>query len=76
MRAIVTVLLVVLAPVYLCAQGGRPVALSPDKKLIEWGWDEPGPAYMRANAERMDRFGFDGVIFHLDTPKGNFTWEC
>ena len=76
MRVIVAVLLVAVAPVCLFAQSGRPVALSPDKKLIEWGWDEPGPAYMRANAERMDRVGFDGVIFHLDTPKGNFTWEC
>jgi hypothetical protein len=58
------------------AAPATPTALSPDKKLIEWGWDEPGPAYMRANAARMDRYGFDGVIFHADTPKGNFAWEC
>ena len=76
MRATVTLLLAMLMSTSLFAQDGRPVALSPDKKLIEWGWDEPGTAYMRANSERMDRFGFDGVIFHLDTPKGNFTWEC
>ena len=57
-----------------------PTALPPGKKLIEWGWDEPGPAFMRANAAKMDRAGFDGVIFHADAVRGgagqNFTWEC
>jgi len=55
-------------------------AVPPGKKLIEWGWDEPGPAFMRANAAEMDRVGFDGVIFHADvTHEGrpmNFSWEC
>ncbi|MCC6445153.1 MAG: beta galactosidase jelly roll domain-containing protein [Armatimonadetes bacterium] len=54
--------------------------IAPDKKLIEWGWDEPGPAYMRANAARMDEYGFDGVIFHAEPARNgqpmNFTWEC
>ncbi len=59
---------------------GPMVKIGPDKKLIEWGWDEPNPAYMRANAARMDGYGFDGVIFHSEpTHEGkvsNFGWEC
>jgi len=59
---------------------GPVVRIGPDKKLIEWGWDEPGPAYMRANAQRMDGYGFDGVIFHAEPVRDgqnmNFTWEC
>jgi len=59
---------------------GPKVSLSPGKKLIEWGWDEPSPAYLRANAERMDRYGFDGVVFHAepthDEKVANFAWEC
>ncbi|NCO41114.1 MAG: hypothetical protein COY42_15130 [Armatimonadetes bacterium CG_4_10_14_0_8_um_filter_66_14] len=51
-----------------------------EKKLIEWGWDEPTPAYLRANAQRMDGYGFDGVIFHADPvhegKAANFAWEC
>lgn len=57
-----------------------PFAIPADKKLIEWGWDEPGPAFMRAHAAEMDRLGFDGVIFHADTARDgkpmNFAWEC
>ncbi len=62
------------------ARGDQTVAIGPDKKLIEWGWDEPGPAFMRAHADFMDRVGFDGVIFHLepvhDGTTVNFSWEC
>jgi hypothetical protein len=57
-----------------------PTSLPPDRKLIEWGWDEPGPAFMRTHAQDMDRLGFDGVIFHADAVRNgqgmNFTWEC
>jgi hypothetical protein len=38
---------------------------SAGKKLIEWGWDEPDAAFMRANVDSMDRMGFDGVVLHL-----------
>ncbi len=69
---------VVLAPVL--ADGARPFRVGPDKKLIEWGWDEPNTAFMRENAERMDRVGFDGVIFHaepvVDGQPVNFAWSC
>jgi hypothetical protein len=59
---------------------GKLVRISPEKKLIEWGWDEPNPAYLRANAARLDTFGFDGVIFHAEPlqegKRVNFAWEC
>jgi len=62
------------------ASAEEAVKISPDKKLIEWGWDEPSPAFMRANAARMDGYGFDGVIFHAEpTHAGqvaNFAWTC
>ena len=62
------------------ARAGKTLSVGRDKKLIEWGWDEPGPAYMRANAERMDTYGFDGVIFHADAVREgkpvNFSWQC
>lgn len=62
------------------AENLRPRAIGPDKKLIEWGWDEPSPSFMRQHCERMDRVGFDGVIFHAEAASDgetvNFAWEC
>lgn len=43
------------------------------KRLIEFGWDEPDPAFLRRHAAQIDRTPFDGVVFH---PPRNFTWEC
>jgi len=50
------------------------------KKLIEFGWDEPGTAFMRAHIAQMQRTPFDGCVFHADYlksdgAKGSFTWE-
>jgi hypothetical protein len=46
------------------------------KKLIEWGWDEPDTKFMRANVEKMERFPFDGLVFHATSGKGaNLAWE-
>ncbi|MBI2302621.1 MAG: beta galactosidase jelly roll domain-containing protein [Armatimonadetes bacterium] len=58
----------------------EPITVGEGKLLIEWGWDEPSPAYLRANAARMDTYGFDGTIFHAepthDGKAANFAWEC
>src|SRR5512137_173612 len=35
------------------------------KKLIEYGWDVPDPAYIRANIREMEKRPFDGLIFRL-----------
>jgi hypothetical protein len=46
------------------------------KKMIEWGWDEPDTKFMRENIENMERFPFDGLIFHALSNDGvNLSWE-
>ena len=46
------------------------------KKLIEWGWDEPDPKFMRQNIAKMEQLPFDGVIFHVAGNRGgNLSWE-
>ena len=51
------------------------------KKLIEFGWDEPGTAFMRAHVAEMEATPFNGCVFHIDAidEKGTavpFTWQC
>ncbi|WZO99900.1 hypothetical protein EP7_001518 [Isosphaeraceae bacterium EP7] len=51
------------------------------KALIEFGWDEPDTAYLRAHLAGMERNPFDGCVFrvHARLPDGtlkNFTWEA
>ena len=47
-----------------------------EKKLIEWGWDEPDTKFMRENIQRMEELPFDGLILHVLSSKGgNLTWE-
>jgi hypothetical protein len=53
----------------------------PEKKLIEFGWDEPDPAFMREHAAEMEQSPFDGCVFHIDAKKpggskSRFTWEA
>jgi len=50
------------------------------KTLIEFGWDEPDTAFMRAHIAEMQRTPFDGCVFHAsvkkpDGKKGSFTWD-
>ena len=42
------------------------------KKLIEFGWDEPDTAYMRAHITEMETTPFDGTVFHLTQ---DFLWK-
>jgi len=58
-----------------------PAAEGPGKKLIEFGWDEPNPAFMKAHLAEMERTPFDGCVFHVNYSKagggtGSFTWKC
>src|SRR6266571_36864 len=51
------------------------------KKLIEFGWDEPGTVFLRAHIREMQQTPFDGCVFHVDYQKpdgtkGSFTWQC
>src|SRR6266705_3574799 len=52
-----------------------------EKKLIEFGWDESDPAFMREHITEMEKTPFDGCVFHVDYTKptngsGSFTWEA
>ena len=41
-----------------------------NKKIIEWGWDEPDPKFMRENIEQMEQIPFDGLVFHVISAQG------
>ena len=41
------------------------------KKLIEYGWDVPDTAFMRAHIEEMEKVPFDGVVFKMYPPAGS-----
>ncbi|MEY2409084.1 MAG: hypothetical protein QOF48_1754 [Verrucomicrobiota bacterium] len=51
------------------------------RKLIEFGWDEPGTGFLREHLAEMERSPFDGCVFHADyvrsgSRKGSFTWDA
>src|SRR5256714_7977598 len=61
--------------------GGALLAQAGEKKLIEFGWDEPDTAFMRAHVHEMEQMPFDGCVFHVtydkpDGSKGSFMNEC
>ncbi len=50
------------------------------KKLIEFGWDEPDTAFMRLHVVEMEASPFNGCVFHItyakpDGTNGAFAWE-
>src|SRR5689334_23378806 len=50
-----------------------------EKKLIEFGWDEPDSQFMRKHIALMEGTPFDGTVFHVkySTRKGKsgvFSW--
>src|ERR1043166_351587 len=62
-------------------QALSPGAFAGEKKLIEFGWDEPDPEFMREHAAELERSPFDGCVFHIDAKKpgkgkSRFTWEA
>ena len=52
-----------------CSTSFAQPASRPAKKLIEFGWDEPDPAYLRAHIAEMEKTAFDGCVFHLTYTK-------
>ena len=48
------------AILFLITPAGAKAA---EKKLIEFGWDEPDTAFMREHAAEMERSPFDGCVF-------------
>ncbi len=57
-----------------------PTGWAGEKKLIEFGWDEPDTRFMREHIREMEQTPFDGCVFHAQyaRPKGrgDFIWEC
>ena len=62
-----------------------PRASAQAKKLIEFGWDEPDTAFMRAHIAEMEQMPFDGTVFHVTYTNsssagargsGSFMSEC
>jgi len=50
------------------------------KQLIEFGWDEPNPRFMREHIAELQASPFDGCVFHVDYiaapgDSGSFTWS-
>ncbi len=56
------------------------VASVANRKLIEFGWDEPDSHFLREHIGELQRTPFDGCVFHVDYRRaggahGSFTWE-
>src|SRR5438270_8286875 len=56
-----------------------PSSVAADKKLIEFGWDEPGTQFLREHIDEMKKMPFDGCVFHADAKvadgqQKSFTW--
>lgn len=74
-QAIALLLALGIAGIAAAGEASKPNPLE-GKKVIEWGWDEPGTKFLRENVEAMEQMPFDGLVFHADTNRGgSFTWE-
>ena len=84
MRGLMTCGLIVgaLTAVIVAEPTSRPAEESrTNKKLIEFGWDEPDTAFMRKHTAQMDATPFDGCVYHLrvlqaDGKDADFIWAC
>jgi hypothetical protein len=56
------VALAMLAAGLAAAATCRVPAAEPPARLIQWGWDQPDTAYLRAHVAEMERLPFDGVV--------------
>ncbi len=43
-------------------------------RVIEFGWDIPDPAFLRANIATMEEVGFDGVVLDVRMGSKTFSW--
>src|SRR5438105_15607224 len=73
-------ILLMLMPLFLVAASASAQS-RPTKKLIEFGWDEPDTAFMKAHIAEMEATPFDGTVFHIlytktDGTRGRFMNEC
>ncbi len=59
----------------------QPKTGASSKKLIEFGWDEPGTGFLRSHRAELEASPFDGCVFHAEArpTQGapvSFTWHC
>src|SRR5947207_15435883 len=59
-------------PIAGLAQSTHP-STAAQKRLIEFGWDEPDTAFMRQHIAEMEKTPFDGCVFHVP---GDFLGQC
>ncbi len=57
------------------------LSMKSEKKIIEFGWDEPSTSFIKEHILEMEKTPFDGTIFHVNYERsngstGSFTWEC
>jgi len=77
-----SILRLVLPALLLACAGTSPATspATPRKSLIEFGWDEPDPHFMRTHMDSLQATPFDGCVFRLlykrpDGTDGNFSWD-
>jgi len=51
-----------------------PAAPQGTARVIEFGWDIPDPAYLRANITVMEQHAFDGVVLDVKLGPKSFAW--
>lgn len=61
--------------VFLCVSSSTQAGDAPAKRLIEFGWDEPDTAFLRAHIAEMQTSPFDGCVFHVTTKGASLTWD-
>lgn len=52
-------------PMSASAWAGRSSIATGARKIISYGWDFPGPVFLRDNIQTMETKPFDGVVFNL-----------
>ncbi|MBI1785002.1 hypothetical protein HYR69_07645 [Candidatus Sumerlaeota bacterium] len=79
MRPILIRAILFLISAFSFAGAAEPQRMA-EKKLIEFGWDEPDTAFMRKHIAEMEATPFDGCVFHAGAVSKSdgrsFTWEC
>ena len=65
----ILLILLILSPLSATAQSSPPS----DRKIIEFGWDEPDTLYLREHSALMEQLPFDGCVFHIkyNNPDGS-----
>jgi len=69
-RHIVLALTLLVFPLSLPSSEAQVIYPTPHKKIIEFGWDIPSPAYLRDHLPEMEKRPFQGVAIRLPEDAG------